>query len=144
MADLEESYLSARTPQARRRAALAGLASLLLWLGWLRSSETFDLCWNDFEVVEPEDGPTRDLPRGLGVLGVRLGPETKSSRNKPVDMSLAYQTLSGYILENGSIGPVAVRILERIIAPRQHGFLLMTIKRLGLRFTTGTSSSTRL
>ena len=96
MADLEESYLSARTPHARRRAALAGLASLLLWLGWLRSSETFDLCWADFDVLEPEDGPSRDLPEGLGVVGVRLGPETKSSRNKPVDMSLAYQTLSGY------------------------------------------------
>ena len=98
MADLEESYLSARTPQARRKAALAGLASLLLWLGWLRSSETFNLCWHDFDVVEPADGPSRDLPEGLGVVGVRLGPETKSSRNKPVDMSLAYQTLSGYHL----------------------------------------------
>jgi hypothetical protein len=96
MEDLEDTYLSARTPQARRKAALAGFATLLLWLGWLRSSETFDACWSDFDVVEPEDGPTMDLPRGCGVVGVRLGPETKSSRNKPVDMSMAYQTLSGY------------------------------------------------
>ena len=98
VSDLEELYLSARTFGARRTAALAGLATLLLWLGWLRSSETFDLCWQDFDVVEPENGPTVDLPRGCGVVGVRLGPETKSSRNKAVDMSLAYQCLSGYHL----------------------------------------------
>jgi hypothetical protein len=49
--------------------------------------------------VEPEDGPTVDLPYGCGVVGVRLGPETKSSRNKAVDMFLAYQCLSaGYHL----------------------------------------------
>jgi hypothetical protein len=96
MADLDESHWSTRTPLACRKAALAGLATLLLWLGWLRSSETFDLCWADFDVVEPEDGPSWDLPQGLGFVGVRLGPETKRSRNKPVDMILACQTLSGY------------------------------------------------
>jgi hypothetical protein len=98
VSDLEELYLASRALGARRKAALAGLATLLLWLGWLRSSETFDLCWQDFDVVEPENGPTVDLPRGCGVVGVRLGPETKSSRNKAVDMSLAYQCLSGYHL----------------------------------------------
>jgi hypothetical protein len=98
LTDLEDSYLSARTPHARRKSALAGLSTLLLWLGWLRSSETFDLCWSDFDVVEPEDGPTMDLPLGCGVVGVRLGPETKTSRHKPVDMSMAYQTLSGYYI----------------------------------------------
>jgi hypothetical protein len=95
-ADLEEQYLSAKTPLARRKAALGGLATLLLWLGWLRSSETFNLRWKDFNVVEPEDGPTVDLPRGCGVVGLTLGPETKSSRTKSVDLAIAYQTLSGY------------------------------------------------
>jgi hypothetical protein len=95
VSDLEEQHLSARTPAARRKVALAGLATLLLWLGWLRSSETFDLRWQDFNVVEPDNGPTVDLPRGCGVVGVRLGPETKSSRNQSVDMSLACQCLSG-------------------------------------------------
>jgi hypothetical protein len=94
--ELEEQYLSAKTPQARRKAALAGLSTLLLWLGWLRSSETFDLRWSDFNVIEPEDGPTVDLPLGCGMVGLRLGPETKSSRTKAVDLSIAYQTLSGY------------------------------------------------
>jgi hypothetical protein len=98
MSELDERYLSAKSLVARRQAALAGLATLVLWLGWLRSSETFDLRWQDFNVVEPEDGPTVDLPYGCGVVGVRLGPETKSSRNKAVDMFLAYQCLSGYHL----------------------------------------------
>jgi hypothetical protein len=98
MAEIDEQYLSARTPKARRMADLAGLATLLLWLGWLRSSETFDLCWKSFTVVEPDDGPTVDLPLGCGVVGIRLGPETKSSRTKAVDLSMAHQTLSGYHL----------------------------------------------
>jgi hypothetical protein len=93
---LEETYLSARTPKARRMAALAGFATLLLWLGWLRSSETFDACWSDFDVVEPKDGPTMDLRRGCGVVGIRLGPDAKSSCTTPVDMSMAHQTLLGY------------------------------------------------
>jgi hypothetical protein len=95
-ADLEEQYLSAETPRARRRAALGGLATLLLWLGWLRPSKSFNLCWKDFNVVEPADGPTVNLPRGCGVVGLRMGPETKSSRTKSVDLLIAYQTLSGY------------------------------------------------
>jgi hypothetical protein len=95
-ADLEDQYLSAKTSRARRRAALGGLATLLLWLGWLRPLETFTLCWKDFKVIEPVDGPTVDLPQGCGVVGLRLGPETKSSHTKSVDLSIAYQTLSGY------------------------------------------------
>jgi hypothetical protein len=97
-AELDERYLSAKKPKARRTAALSGLATLLLWLGWLRSSETFNLRWSDFHVVEPGDGPTVDLPLSCGVVGVRLGPETKSSRTKAVDLPMAYQTLSGYHL----------------------------------------------
>jgi hypothetical protein len=98
VSELEERYLAARTPEARRTAALAGLATLLLWLGWLRSSETFNLRWQDFDIVEPNDGPTVDLPRGCGVVSIRLGPETKSSRRKAVDMYLVYQCVSGFHL----------------------------------------------
>jgi integrase len=96
MADLDEQYLSARNPRSRRKAAQAGLATLLLWLGWLRSSETFDLKWSDFDVIEPQDGPTVDLPLGCGAVDLCLGPETKSSRSKTVSLPIAYQTLSGY------------------------------------------------
>jgi hypothetical protein len=95
-ADLEDQYLSAKTSRTRRRSALGGLVTLLLWLGWLRSLKSFTLCLKDFKVIEPIDGPTADLPRGCGVVGLRLGPETKFSRTKLVDLSIAYQTLSGY------------------------------------------------
>ena len=118
VSDLEEQYLSARSPAARRKAALAGLATLLHWLGWLRSSENFDLRWNDFNVVEADDGPTVDLPRGCGVVGVRLGPETKSSRTKAVDMVCSWPTnvCPGIISANGFIVPGAV--VELVLTTR--------------------------
>ena len=138
MANLEESYLSARTPQARRKAALTGLASLLLWLGWLRFLETFDLCWHDFDVVEPVNGPSQDLPQGLGVVGVWLGPKTKSSHNKPVDMSLAYQTT----LENGSTALGAIPVLAQITGRNLRECLLMKMERLGRPISIAIASST--
>ncbi len=76
--------------------ALAGLANLFLWLGWLRSSKTFGLHWHDLQTTEPADGPLDDLPVGCGVLHYRLLPETKSSRTKRADLAIAYATLSGY------------------------------------------------
>lgn len=98
VSDLEEQYLTARTPAACRKAALTSLTTLLVWLGWMRSSEAFGLCWNDINAVEPADGPTVDLPCSCGVVGLCIGPETKSSLTKVLDMSLAYQCLSGYHL----------------------------------------------
>ena len=65
---LEGAYRDAATDSARRCFALAGSATLLLWLGWLRSSEVFGLRWCDVEITTPEDGPTLDLPRGIGVV----------------------------------------------------------------------------
>jgi hypothetical protein len=96
MMDLEDQYLSAKTPRARRYAAQGGLATLVLWLGWLRSFETFHLSWRNFDVVEPRDGPSADLPLGCGAISHCLGPETKTSRHKTVSVPIAYQTLSGY------------------------------------------------
>jgi hypothetical protein len=69
-------------------------------MAWLVAllGNLWGLCWRDFDLVEPEDGPTVDLPRGCGVLDIRLGLETKTSCSKPMDIFLAYQTLSGYYL----------------------------------------------
>jgi hypothetical protein len=98
LVDLEETYLSAHTPlTTSRKPASAGLSTLLLWMGWLRSSDMFDIYWSDFDVVEPVDGPTVDLPLGCGIVGIHLGPKTKTSCDKPVNMSMAYQLLSGYL-----------------------------------------------
>jgi hypothetical protein len=41
--ELNRSFLASTSHLERRQIALAGLANLFLWLGWLRSSECFDL-----------------------------------------------------------------------------------------------------
>ena len=94
-AHLDTLFTQARTEAERRRCALAGLANLLLWLGWLRSSEVFSLCWSDVELTSPRDGPLVDLPPGCGMLALSLLPETKSSRTDSADVVVAYRTLSG-------------------------------------------------
>lgn len=94
----EQAYRNAATDSDRRLFALAGSATLLLWLGWLRSSEVFGLRWCDVEITTPANGPTLDLPPGIGVVACRLQPETKSSRDRTADCFIAYQTVSGYEL----------------------------------------------
>jgi hypothetical protein len=96
--ELNTAYLRSRTPQERRSNALGGLANLLLWLGWLRSAETFGLEWQDLLVIEPEDSATMDLPAGCGMVSSRLAAETKSSRSHRPDVPMAYKTLSGFHL----------------------------------------------
>jgi hypothetical protein len=76
--------------------ARAGLANLLLWLGWLRATETFGLRWCDVTCIRPLDGPIHDLPPGMGCLLLRLSAETKSERGRSADVPIAYTTLSGY------------------------------------------------
>lgn len=92
---LNDAFLRARSPATRRRIALAGLSNLLLWLGWLRSSEAFGLRWQDIFVLPPHLSAQMDLPPGCGLLSLRLLPETKSSRTATADVMIAYKTLSG-------------------------------------------------
>lgn len=96
--DLDRRFRQATCPMARRDLALAGLANLSLWLGWLRSAETFGINWVDVETVEPRHGPLVDLPRGCGLVSYRMLPETKSNRTSRPDVIMAYRTLSGYCL----------------------------------------------
>ncbi|CAJ1945413.1 unnamed protein product, partial [Cylindrotheca closterium] len=93
--DLDALFRAATNPVEKRDIALAGLANLSLWLGWLRSSECFDLNWDDVECLEPEDGDKEELPTGCGLLKLRLAPETKSDRSRRADVLVAYRTLSG-------------------------------------------------
>jgi hypothetical protein len=94
--ELNRAYLETHRPAVRHQLALAGLANLALWLGWLRSSETFGLTWADLVVIEPEDSGTVDLPPGCGMVSCRLAPETKSARSHRPDVPMAYKSLSGY------------------------------------------------
>jgi hypothetical protein len=75
---------------------MGAVATLFLWLGWLRGSEVFGLRWCDLELVPPERGPLYDLPTGIGMIILRLLPETKSQRTAAADVILAYETISGY------------------------------------------------
>lgn len=78
--------------------ALAGLLNLLLWLGWLRSSEGLGLDQGDLTLTPPDEGGALDLPPSVGALQLKLRPETKSSRGAQADMILAYRTASGFHL----------------------------------------------
>jgi hypothetical protein len=97
-AELNRAYLRSSNAHDRRQHALAGFANLLLWLGWLRSSEVFGLTWQDFQTIEPEDSAVLDLPVGCGMVSAQLGPETKSSRSHRPDVPMAYKSLSGFHL----------------------------------------------
>jgi hypothetical protein len=94
-AALNDSFLQARSSSGRREYALAGLANLTLWLGWLRTSECFGIAWPDCTLLHPDQGPEQDLPPGCGMVSFRLAPETKSDRVRRPDVVVAYQTTSG-------------------------------------------------
>ena len=79
----------------QRTWALVGLANTILWLGWLRGSEVFNLRWRDIRVTLPRNGPREDLPPNVGMIGLRLGPATKSSQSAAVDVVISFDSLSG-------------------------------------------------
>jgi hypothetical protein len=55
---LDRRFLACTTAAERCELARAGLANLLLYLGWLRSSEAFTAPWSAFDVVDPCDAAT--------------------------------------------------------------------------------------
>ena len=91
---LETAFQAAPRP-LRLELALAALANLFFWLGWLRTSEAFGLSWKDVEVLHPANAAEQDLPANVGLLSLRLLPETKSSRTHRPDVIIAYRSASG-------------------------------------------------
>ena len=73
----------------------AQCVELIAWLGWLRSSEIFNLKMEDIELVPPNDGAVYNLPPNVGAILLTLLPSTKSSRNRQVDVVIAWETSSG-------------------------------------------------
>ena len=90
-----EAQVRSSSGPVSTQASLAICAHLLLWLGWLRSTELFSLRWRDITIIPPASGPSVGLPPGIGVVLLQLLPETKSSRSKTADIVIAYTTLSG-------------------------------------------------
>ena len=93
---LNHLYKAILDPIVCQETVLGGLANLFLWLGWLRSNETFTLTWEDVTSIHPSRAAEFELPAGLGFLELRLDPETKSNRTRRVDMIIAHQSLSGF------------------------------------------------
>ena len=73
----------------------AQCVELIAWLGWLRSSEIFNLKMEDIELVPPNNGAVYNLPPKVGAILLTLLPSTKSSRNRQVDVVIAWETSSG-------------------------------------------------
>ena len=94
--DLNQRYMAARTPTAKKELAKAGLANCSLWLGWLRSSELFGLTFDGTSTIEPQHASMVDLPRGVGAVQYSLLPETKSMRDVTANCVMAYETFGGF------------------------------------------------
>ena len=92
---LESGYQRARGPVAAAQWARAGLAHTSLWLGWLRSGETFGLHGQDATPLYPNEWAIHDLPEDTGAVLLRLGAETKSNRVANADVVMAYTAGSG-------------------------------------------------
>ena len=104
---LEHAWNTALDDSTRREIANAGTCNLTLWLGMFRGGENFNLCRSSVKIVLPRDGPSVGLPAGVGMVEMRLTPETKSSPNKTADMVIAFTCASGL-----SIGKWMLRALS--------------------------------
>jgi hypothetical protein len=70
MRDLDSRYLAAWDPESRCELALAGFATLALWLAWLRCGECFGLNWSDLHVTEPRHGLLHGPPQGCSLVDI--------------------------------------------------------------------------
>jgi len=71
---------------------------IIAWLGWLRASKIFQLRTTDVVLVPPDQHLRYELPTKVGVVLLQLLPSAKSSRNKRVDIVIAWTTSSGLSL----------------------------------------------
>ena len=91
---MDKRYLHALTSADRSQWALAGLAHLVLWLGWLRGGEAFGLSQSDISYVPPSQASRHDLPKGVGLVLLRMV-EDKTHRTTAQTLVLAYRCVTG-------------------------------------------------
>jgi hypothetical protein len=103
----EELWALAVNEYGRHELATAACANLVAWFGWLRGGELFGLAVSDVVVTAPAHGAVLGLPLGVGVVQVRLAPETKSNPTRTADVVVAYQSGSGL-----SLGKWMQRVLD--------------------------------
>jgi hypothetical protein len=116
----EELWARAVNDDGRHELATAACANLVAWFGWLRGGELFGIAVADISVTAPDDGPILGLPRGVGVVQVRLAPETKSNPTRTADVVVAYQSGSGI-----SLG----KWMQRVLDGQRGAFLFSTQSR---------------
>jgi hypothetical protein len=116
----EELWALAVNDDGRHELATAACANLVAWFGWLRGGELFGIAVADISVTTPDDGPILGLPRGVGVVQVRLAPETKSNPTRTADVVVAYQSGSGI-----SLG----KWMQRVLDGQRGAFLFSTQSR---------------
>ena len=99
----------------------AQCAELIAWLGWLRASELFNIRREDIELVPPSNGGVYGLPHNVGAILFQLLPSTKSSRNKKVDIVIAWETSSGLNLGHWLLS--LFRIMDKLHWSSPHSFI---------------------
>lgn len=97
-AKFDEMYQAATTAAGRHEVATAATVNLIGYLGWLRGGEIFGMKANEVSVTRPVDGPTMDLPPGVGAISCRLKPDTKSDPTITADVIMAFTTVTGLSL----------------------------------------------
>jgi hypothetical protein len=104
---LNTAFEQATSLDQQHELACAGTVNLLAYLGWLRGGEVFGSTAEDLNVVLPADGPSRNLPPGIGAVEYRLKPATKTDQTVAADVVIAFATLSGL-----SLGKWVTRLLK--------------------------------
>ena len=110
--------------------ALAQLAELLAWVGWLRANEIFSLRWCNVESIAPSSTPSHGLPPGSGALLLTLLEATKSDQSKTADHIIAFTTASG--LSPGHAFDLVYSLKGHGLPPEECIFLTST----GARWTS--------
>ena len=92
---LELAWNSTLDPLALNEIAAAGAANVMLYSTWLRGGEHFSVCRSDVTMNDPTTGPRFGLPMGIGHIGTKLDPVTKSSPTAQADVVCAWTLHSG-------------------------------------------------
>jgi hypothetical protein len=71
---------------AMHELACAGSVNLLAYLGWERSSDIFMTSPEAINITHPREGPTHNLPPGVGAVEHTLLAETKSEPTLVADI----------------------------------------------------------
>lgn len=99
----------------------AQCSELILWLGWLRSTEVFHLRREDVELTPPHNHGKYNLPPGVGAILLRLLPSTKSLRDKQADMVIAWKTSGG--LQLGFWLTQLLSVMEKLNWVSSHSYI---------------------